>query len=73
MRKTDVLKHYKTATAVAAALEVSVAAVSQWGDLVPPASAHRLSQLTDGELRFDPRSYRHSSEQRRRIAEALSV
>lgn len=72
MRKADVLKHYKTATAVAEALDISVAAVSQWGDLVPPFSAKRLA-LLNAALPFNPALYRNSSQKWRRIATALSA
>lgn len=73
MRKEDVIGHYGTATAVAEALKISVAAVSQWDEIIPVMSAHRLSELTGGTLRFDARLYRHSSARVRQIANALSA
>jgi DNA-binding transcriptional regulator YdaS (Cro superfamily) len=75
MRKSTVLKHYETAVAVARALGISEAAVSQWGELVPPITAKRIARLNPGvpELRFDPRLYRHSSRRTQQIAAALSA
>jgi hypothetical protein len=71
MYKKDVLKHYKTITAVANVLGISPAAVSQWDELIPPVSARALADSTDA-LTFDPRLYRHCTPEKRRLAEALS-
>lgn len=57
MLKKDVLAHYKTPKAVAERLGVTVQAISQWGELIPPAQARRLHELTLGSLRYDPRDY----------------
>jgi hypothetical protein len=75
MRKSTVLKHYGTAAAVARALDITEAAVSQWGELLPPVAAKRVAALNPGsvELRFDKRLYRHSSQRTQRIAAALSA
>lgn len=73
MLKSAVLAYFKTNVAVAEALGISEAAVSQWGPLVPPVSAHELSKKTDGALPFDPSLYKHSSSQRRKLAEVLSA
>lgn len=58
MLKKDVLDHYGTATAIADELDLSVQAICQWGDLVPPAQARRLHELTGGVLKYDPADYR---------------
>jgi hypothetical protein len=58
MLKSAVLAHFKTNVAVAGALGISEAAVSQWGSLVPPAQARRLHILTDGTLPYDPDDYK---------------
>ncbi len=55
MLTADVISHFKTRTAVAKYLGITVQAVSQWGDLVPPNQAQRLHGL--GELRYDPADY----------------
>lgn len=57
MRKSDVIKHYGTLTAVAAALDISLAAVSQWKRIVPEGSAYKIESLTAGKLKVDPRLY----------------
>lgn len=73
MLKSDVLAHFRTNVAVAQVLGISEAAVSQWGELIPPAAAHELSKKTDGALPFDPSLYNQSSPQRRKLAEVLSA
>lgn len=42
LRKADAKAFFKTWRAVAAAADVTSAAVAQWGDLVPERSAWRL-------------------------------
>jgi DNA-binding transcriptional regulator YdaS (Cro superfamily) len=56
MLKSSALDHFKTARAVAAALGISESAVAQWSDVVPYASAKRLSEVTPS-LRIDPSLY----------------
>jgi DNA-binding transcriptional regulator YdaS (Cro superfamily) len=75
MRKSTVLKHYKTGAAVARDLGITEAAVSQWGEIIPVMAAHQISELNPNveELRFNPRLYRHSSQRSQRIAAALSA
>jgi hypothetical protein len=57
MNKSDVLIHYKTHRAVAEALGISRAAVTQWPDLIPEKQAYRLERISNGALRVDPRVY----------------
>ena len=57
MLKTTALDYYKTATALAEALGISVAAVSQWETVVPEGSAYKLESLTKRALRVDPKVY----------------
>ena len=73
MLKSAVLAHFKTNVAVAQALGISDAAVSQWEELIPPAAAHELAKKSDGALSFDPDLYSQSSPQRRKLAEVLSA
>lgn len=73
MLKSKVLQYFKTNVAVAEVLGITDAAVSQWDELIPPASAHELSKKTNGQLPFDPGLYEHSSPQRRKLAEVLSA
>lgn len=53
MKKSDVIRYFGSQTAVAAALNISQAAVSRWGDRVPEARALRLEKLTNGALQAD--------------------
>lgn len=57
MRTEDVISHFRTRTEIAARLEITVQAVSQWGELVPPHQARRLHLLTSGALKYDPADY----------------
>ena len=71
MRKADVLKVYKTNVAVADALGISDAAVSQWDEIIPPLAAHELAKK-DERLKFDPSLYEHASPQRRQVVAMLA-
>lgn len=58
MLKNDVLKIFKTQRGIAKALTaagfpISQAAVSKWGDNVPPLRAYQLERITNGELKAD--------------------
>ncbi|GAB1141637.1 MAG: Cro/CI family transcriptional regulator [Shewanella algae] len=58
MIKIDVLKYFRTQQKVAAALSeagfpISQAAVSKWGDNVPPLRAYQLERITNGQLKAD--------------------
>jgi len=57
MHKSTAIKHYSTHTALAEAIGISRAAVGQWGDIVPYASALKLQELTRGALRIDRSLY----------------
>ncbi|MEO1035201.1 MAG: Cro/CI family transcriptional regulator [Pseudomonadota bacterium] len=58
MDKDDVIEHFGSAAEVARQLDISRAAVSAWGDVVPEMSALRLEKLTDGALVYDESAYR---------------
>lgn len=51
MKKVDVIRHFGTASKVAAALGISRAAVAQWGERVPEGAAYKLESITAGALR----------------------
>jgi DNA-binding transcriptional regulator YdaS (Cro superfamily) len=70
MKTADVIAYFGTATAAAQKLGISRAAVSQWGDLVPLASAVRLSVLTGGALALDLAHYERPRRKRKRKAAA---
>jgi hypothetical protein len=58
MRTEDVIEAYgHNRKAIAEALNISVSAVYQWGEIVPPHSAMRLA-LMRPELAYDPAQYR---------------
>lgn len=58
MKTKRAILYFGTAAKLARALNISNAAVSRWGEYVPPASAARLEKLTGGELVFEPLAYR---------------
>jgi DNA-binding transcriptional regulator YdaS (Cro superfamily) len=53
MKTADVIAYFGTATAAAKKLGITRAAVSQWGAVVPLASAARLEALTNRALVLD--------------------
>lgn len=57
MLKSTVIQHYGSASALAKALGISPAAVSEWGDLVPEGRAYQIQVLTAGLLHVDPGAY----------------
>lgn len=57
MLKQDVLDHFETASNIARALNISPAAVSKWGAVVPYFSARELQRVTDGKLRVRDELY----------------
>lgn len=62
MYKRDVLAHFGKISEVAKVLGISVAAVSQWGEVIPEKNAYRLQILTNQALKVDESLYRLSSE-----------
>lgn len=59
MKTKDAITHFGSASKLASAVGISKAAVSQWGDYVPPATAACLEKLTGSALIFDPLAYRN--------------
>jgi len=57
MKKAAAIEHFKTVTAVAEALGISVGAVSQWADVIPEGSAYKLQAVTYGALKVDESLY----------------
>jgi DNA-binding transcriptional regulator YdaS (Cro superfamily) len=45
MLKSTALNHFGTGVALSRALGISTSAVTQWGDVVPYASAKRLAEI----------------------------
>ncbi len=50
MKTSDVIAYFGTQDAVAEALGISQAAVSQWGAEVPELRAFQLERITNGKL-----------------------
>lgn len=57
MKTRDVIEYFGSAAAVARAVNISAAAVSQWGDRVPLGTAAILEKMTDGQLVLNPTEY----------------
>ncbi len=53
MQKADVIKHFGSVGAVAAALRIKSAAVSQWPEVIPPLRAYEIERITKGALRVN--------------------
>lgn len=51
MKTEAVIEHFGTKAAVARALGVSMAAVSQWGEMVPVGRAYQIEVITGGKLK----------------------
>jgi hypothetical protein len=53
MRTDEVLAHYKTQQAIAAALNIKQPSVAVWGEFPPPVRQLQLERLTDGVLKAE--------------------
>ncbi|KAA0017124.1 Cro/Cl family transcriptional regulator [Salinicola corii] len=51
MRKSDVIDHFGSITAVAEALEITTQYVSMWPEVVPRSRQWQIEVLTDGKLK----------------------
>ncbi len=60
MRKQDVIAHFGSQRAVAKALRISDAAVSQWCKIIPEKDAYRLESITNGQLKYQEYMYRET-------------
>ncbi len=61
MYKKDVIDHFGTQRAVAKALGISDAAVSQWKEVIPEKDAYRLEIVTAGALKYQESAYRQAA------------
>ncbi len=50
MKTQEVIKYYGSSKAMAQALGVSPAAVSQWGEYPPELRQHQIQNITHGKL-----------------------
>jgi DNA-binding transcriptional regulator YdaS (Cro superfamily) len=72
MLKDEVIARFKSPAGVAAALAISEAAVSQWGEIVPWGPALEIEHLTNGEIPVDHSVYREINRKtRRKLSVAL--
>lgn len=55
MKKSDVIAHFGSVSAVADALKIRGAAVSQWGETIPALRAYEIERITNGALTVDDR------------------
>lgn len=53
MKKADVINYFGSAAELARKLNISEAAVSQWGDTIPQGRAYQIEVVTGGELKAD--------------------
>lgn len=51
MKKSDVIKHFGSKSAVARALGISPQAVFGWPEKVPDLRAYQIEELTKGQLK----------------------
>lgn len=58
MYKKDVLAYFEKMSEVARVLGISVAAISQWGEIIPEKNAYRLQIITNQKLKVDESLYR---------------
>lgn len=57
MNTKEVIAHFGSKSATARALGITRSAISQWGELVPLATAARLERITNGALELDLNAY----------------
>ena len=57
MLKSEAVKYFGTALALARALGIASASVSEWGEYVPEGRAYQLQVMTAGVLQGDPSVY----------------
>lgn len=57
MKTQDAIAHFGSASAVAVAANISKAAVSQWGELVPLKTAVLLEHVSQGRLSVNVMDY----------------
>ncbi|MFQ2178135.1 Cro/CI family transcriptional regulator [Aeromonas veronii] len=53
MKKTDAINYFGSASELAKKLNISEAAISQWGQNVPQGRAYQIEVLTGGKLKAD--------------------
>ncbi|WP_447830433.1 Cro/CI family transcriptional regulator [Aeromonas salmonicida] len=54
MKKIDAINYFGSAAELAKRLNISEAAISQWGETIPQGRAYQIEVLTVGKLKADP-------------------
>lgn len=54
MTTSNAVKYFGSKAAIARALGINKAAVSQWGETIPEGRAYQIEVLTGGKLKADP-------------------
>lgn len=54
MKKADAINYFSSAAELAKKLNISEAAISQWGETIPQGRAYQIEVLTGGKLKADP-------------------
>ena len=68
MKKSDLLKHFKTATAAAAALGITKQAIGGWDEVIPEGMAYKVQVITGEVLKVDPAVYTKLKQKRKATA-----
>lgn len=61
MYKANVIAYFGSVSAVAKALQIDSAAVSQWGVIIPKVRAYDLERVTNGALAVDFELYKKAA------------
>lgn len=59
MLKKTVLEYFNGVTPLAKKLNLTRGAISQWGEIIPEKNAYRIQEITEGELKVNPKLYRN--------------
>jgi transcriptional repressor of cell division inhibition gene dicB len=59
MLKHEAIRHFGSGAALGRALGIQRAAVSKWPEVIPREWAAQIHFLTQGKLKFDPKSYQY--------------
>ncbi|MNE88946.1 DNA-binding transcriptional regulator DicC [compost metagenome] len=54
MKKADAINYFSSAAELAKKLNISEAAISQWGETIPQGRAYQIEVLTGGKLKANP-------------------
>lgn len=57
MLKADVIKYFEQVGKVANTLNISHAAVSSWGEIIPKMRALEIEKITKGKLKYNEDFY----------------